>query len=1797
MIMNCIRQAWRRWRFPESYVLLGLFLTINLGTFLFSAPVPYSGKVAVNGANFDGAAQFTFALRDANGTVHWRNGADANASIEVPVDRGHYIVLLGGQGMTSIGAGLFLDHPELYLQVRFYRADTQQWLHLQPDQRITSTPHALTAELARNALLAQLAESVKAGAITLDMLSPQVLAELNATITRSRLAPGVRQDLNRTITRNMLPADVRADLNRTITKNLLGSDVLADLNSSITLARLSPDVLAALQILPSVSTQPFARYDRSDGSAQVEVTARGHALSYRWLKDGQPINGATAPVLQIADADTDDNATYAVRITNSLGETTSQVVSLQDAIGAPGSPLEEANATEVPREGLVLWLDAEDLNADGIADNLADDTKIFNWADLSGDDRNFTQSDPNLAPVVKIVGNRQALHFAQAAYLANDANATVNNVFFALNVPAGLREVGANLLTSVYGNGLYKQSNSSVFGQGGGYSFAYPSDIRTNGVKLNSLLLFDQASVISAPRTRTNWNFSAGIELAKTWEGLFHEVLLYDRILSDAERSDVEDYLMDKWGTADLAPEPEPEDGLLAYYKFESNLPKFIADSSGNGHHVTLTTPLSSTPLTSGVDGDAINLHGDGSTYFALPAYDASLKTIALWLKPEFAIEAGAPHVALWQNSSDDRHGLVFNETSGEDSLTNETIVMWRYYHTGSNPATATSAEIPDGWFHLALSWNVAAGHYDFFVDGTQVAVAPAGNNHYELMTGQSLKFGKSVKNNQSNIFTNAYDGAIDELCLYDISLTAAEIQALHAAVENPIIRTTGEHNATIGTGFSLSLQVDNGANFFQAEGLPAGLSLNVATGEISGIAQDPGYHRVYVTASNDHGKTSGVVAIHARPAIDDDGWPVDVPDGSDIPQNGMVLWLDANDVDADGAFDAGTDHLHLANWADKAGHDHNATQATAFRQPEIRSGQLPERPGLNLLRFDGNQSLAFPTINQGKTFFWVVNRGADHLGASSFFGLNNSSDWGTTNAGKLFNNLLAGGYITGGLHHSNGTIFNWPEVWFSVALSVRTLRANDFQPSDLIGKRGNAESYFTGNIGEILVYDRALTDSEIRLVEQYLGTKWGIALNQEPEVEAEAGLIGYWNFDEGEGTVLHDLSGGDKDGELTNTTESDVWQDGILGTSVRLDGLNDSFTIPGYYGGGIKTFSLWLDPGFALESNGTAVSLFGSNGQWSILLNDFNASISGEILGIRHKSSGEMTYVTEANANLSDGWNHLALVWDGGLSRYRMYLNGTDVDVNASAQGHFPFGGTHNFYFAQNTPRYAGKIDEFRIYDRSLPSAEVLALYQYPTSDADNDGLTLTREWNLGTDEDDDDSDDDGYSDGLEVSLGTDPLDPTSKSATPAQDIGLVLHWKLDEANGTVIAADSSNYSNGGALDGFAESPWVSGRIGGAMRFDNNASQLLVVQPTVSLNLPIDHSFAVWARADEAKAAGAHFNVISKTVSYSFQLRPGNQLFHWVNQPPHGWYGNGSFLSDGGWHHYVSVAVDGKAFRLYRDGEFLVETPGSFQAPPVTLHASYFGGEAALDLDDLRIYDRALSATEVQALYDATSPIPESVEGLALWLDATDIDGDGEEDTLANGAAVSLWADKSGNDRDANQSDPNAAFTYRAGTAETMPGLVLDGSNDYMQITEANMQAEYIFAVASMDQNSSLWAPIIARDNRLLLRRHDIQERLQIGVNNHNFSAPDGDTMVDGQLTNNFPYDELHVVAVGKGSGTEFDGFYTDVVLGEDTTHNRHWKGEIAEILIYNRALSTEEIDRIQAYLGEKWGVTIDSQ
>ena len=64
------------------------------------------------------------------------------------------MVLLGGQGMNSISPELFLENEILYLSVYVDLNDGKGLRHLPPDQPIHSVPHALSADLAERAKVA-----------------------------------------------------------------------------------------------------------------------------------------------------------------------------------------------------------------------------------------------------------------------------------------------------------------------------------------------------------------------------------------------------------------------------------------------------------------------------------------------------------------------------------------------------------------------------------------------------------------------------------------------------------------------------------------------------------------------------------------------------------------------------------------------------------------------------------------------------------------------------------------------------------------------------------------------------------------------------------------------------------------------------------------------------------------------------------------------------------------------------------------------------------------------------------------------------------------------------------------------------------------------------------------------------------------------------------------------------------------------------------------------------------------------------------------------------------------------------------------------------------------------------------------------------------------------------------------------------------------------------------------------------------------------------------------------------------
>lgn len=196
----------------------------------------------------------------------------------------------------------------------------------------------------------------------------------------------------------------------------------------------------------------------------------------------------------------------------------------------------------------------------------------------------------------------------------------------------------------------------------------------------------------------------------------------------------------------------------------------------------------------------------------------------------------------------------------------------------------------------------------------------------------------------------------------------------------------------------------------------------------------------------------------------------------------------------------------------------------------------------------------------------------------------------------------------------------------------------------------------------------------------------------------------------------------------------------------------------------------------------------------------------------------------------------------------------------------------------------------------------------------------------------------------------------------------GLQGHWTFDEASGAK-AADSSGKGSHGAVTG---GTWKPGARSGALEFDGN--DYVTVEDAPGLNPTDAITIAVWFRTDRWAAAN---RILEKGVDANFQyvlefasrehlrfgLRGIKDIF--IQVP-----------SAGEWHHFAGT-YDGSVMRFYGDG--ILAGEGVAQGKIFTSKEKlYIGtklpGSPACDfftgyLDDLRIYDRAISEDEVRRL------------------------------------------------------------------------------------------------------------------------------------------------------------------------------------------------------------------------------------
>jgi len=214
----------------------------------------------------------------------------------------------------------------------------------------------------------------------------------------------------------------------------------------------------------------------------------------------------------------------------------------------------------------------------------------------------------------------------------------------------------------------------------------------------------------------------------------------------------------------------------------------------------------------------------------------------------------------------------------------------------------------------------------------------------------------------------------------------------------------------------------------------------------------------------------------------------------------------------------------------------------------------------------------------------------------------------------------------------------------------------------------------------------------------------------------------------------------------------------------------------------------------------------------------------------------------------------------------------------------------------------------------------------------------------------------------------------------------GLVGHWMFSERDGITVA-DSSGQGNHGTIVNPKPVTWTNGVTGGALYFDGTTgtgSTYVSIPDKASLHIANALSCAAWVRCDDV---GRDAPILAKegigkmcfwfgafgTARFGVLLdRDGNSPWELMDRDQ-------GALPPGLWAHLVST-WDGTTVRHYLNGVQLQETatltgPLHTSDGPLIIGSNFPHVTTAFKgvIDEVRLYDHALSVSEVRALAGGT--------------------------------------------------------------------------------------------------------------------------------------------------------------------------------------------------------------------------------
>jgi four helix bundle protein len=635
-------------------------------------------------------------------------------------------------------------------------------------------------------------------------------------------------------------------------------------------------------------------------------------------------------------------------------------------------------------------------------------------------------------------------------------------------------------------------------------------------------------------------------------------------------------------------------------------------------------------------------------------------------------------------------------------------------------------------------------------------------------------------------------------------------------------------------------------------------------------------------------------------------------------------------------------------------------------------------------------------------------------------------------------------------------------------------------------------------------------------------------------------GLVAYYSFEDCRGATSTDFSGQGNTGTLTNFALSGSTSNwvtaGKRGCALNFDGAGDYVDISVPLTNSF-TVSMWMNPQQQSNDYGTLVAESNIRGIY----------YRGSSAGV---NAGKVTFYYGGDhhnntAIAQNAWSHLVVVNDAGSVTF--YVDGVSDGTYSSMPAM-----TAEFIGYDNNAveAFKGSLDDVRIYNRALSPTEITALY----------------------------------------GSGAAKINASTAGRGGSLTSGLVGHWTFDgQYLSTTTATDSGSGGNNGTLTG-GPVPAL-GKTGQALSFDG-VDDYAEVADSSSLDSTANssYSYGMWLKTTTSN----NVVLMEKGANGYMMLQPQSASALYINTSDSvagGWTG----FRDGLWHHiFVVYDIVANTATLYKDGTSIavVTSAGAGTANNSPLHIGSRAGAYPIpaSIDDVRIYNRALSATEVTALYGSgAARINASTAGrgntsglVGHWTfdgqylnttTSTDTSGQGNNGTLTGGPVPALG---------------------KLGQA-----LSFDGVNDWVSIPSSSVFGPPQMTVSFWTKNNV--TPNPGTSDAMLVREpagswnsgwgfwYSTTSQIAFWMNSYN-TTPATATIAPTQWNHvvgtwNGTTIRLYVNGVEGTSGTytgSQTGTTNPLTIGTGGTTSYNINGSMDDVRIYNRVLTATEINAL---------------